>query len=386
MKNIYALACVAVFILFSKNLNAQGCVAIRSTTTAGGLDEAPKTLVLSTNYRYFHSYKHFIGTEEQTKRVREHTNVINNDHSILIGGSYVINNRWSVSAIVPFMYINRSSLYEHYGNTVGNPRFNTSASGLGDIRLLTNYRLLNRDKFKLQIGAGVKLPTGNYKVGDYFHKLGSKGQDSLVYKVVDQSIQPGDGGLGVIASIDASVVAGKNLSLYASAMYMANPRNTNGVQRSTTLTKDANGQLIPLSNEFSVVDQYLVRAGARYQVNASWQAAVGGRIECIPSRDLIGRSDGFRRPGYIVSVDPAVFYTKGNHTFGLNVPIALVRNRTRNTIDILRGKDTNPSSERFGKPIQGDAAFADFLVSVSYTFRLPKIAGNLFGTGSEVVK
>jgi hypothetical protein len=66
--------------------------------------------------------------------------------------------------------------------------------------------------------------------------------------------------------------------------------------------------------------------------------------------------------------------------------VALVRNRTRNTIDILRGIDTNPSSERYGKPIQGDAAFADYLISFSYAFKLQKKSTSQFGTGSEIIK
>jgi hypothetical protein len=88
-------------------------------------------------------------------------------------------------------------------------------------------------------------------------------------------------------------------------------------------------------------------------------------MECIPAEDLIGRSDGFRRPGYIISAEPSVFYTSGNHTFGINVPIALERNRTQNTIDIERTKIT-------GQHQQGDAAFADWLVSVSYAYRFAK--------------
>jgi hypothetical protein len=89
-------------------------------------------------------------------------------------------------------------------------------------------------------------------------------------------------------------------------------------------------------------------------------------MECIPSKDLIGESDGFRRPGYIVSVEPSVFYTHGKHMVGLSVPIAVERNRTRSQIDIARG--TNPAT---GKPFHGDAAFADWLLSVTYAYRIP---------------
>jgi hypothetical protein len=147
-------------------------------------------------------------------------------------------------------------------------------------------------------------------------------------------------------------------------MYLFNPRNTNGVQRSASLTRTAAGDDIPLSNEFSVADQYMLRIGSRFS-HKGLQAALGGRMECVASKDLLGKSDGFRRPGYVISAEPSVFYTSGKHTFGVNVPIVLERNRTRSQIDLARG--TNPNT---GKTFHGDAAFADWLLSITYAYKI----------------
>jgi hypothetical protein len=147
-------------------------------------------------------------------------------------------------------------------------------------------------------------------------------------------------------------------------MYMFNPRNTNGIERGPNLTKNSFGEDIALSNEFSVTDQYLIRAGAKY-VNKGFHVQLGGRMECIPSKDLIGDSDGFRRPGYIISAEPSAFYTFGKNTIGFSFPIAFERNRTRSQIDIARG--INPQT---GKPYHGDAAFANWLLSISYAHRI----------------
>jgi hypothetical protein len=121
---------------------------------------------------------------------------------------------------------------------------------------------------------------------------------------------------------------------------------------------------IPKSNHFSVVDQYVFRLGARYSVNR-FQFALGGRYEGIPSEDLIGRSDGWRRPGYIISIEPSIVYSTGQHTFAVTVPVALYRNRVQNTIDKERTKQT-------GTYQNGDAAFADWLLSVTYAYRLSR--------------
>lgn len=356
-RKFYIIIVLLLIASTSTDLRAQGCVAVRNMATCSTDSVSKGSLQFSLNYRYFRSYKHFRGKEEEENRVHEGTEVINKDNSILLGISYSLNERWSFAAIVPYLSIDRSSLYEHYGNTPGNPRFHTQAKGFGDVRVSTYYNVLKKRKINAIVGFGVKLPTGNFHTKDNFHRLSSEGQDSLVYKVVDQSIQLGDGGFGFVVEYDAAYSLAKNLSIYSTGLYLSNPRNTNGVLRSATLTSN-----IPLSNEFSVVDQFMVRVGARYAFKG-FQIAGGIRYEGIPSEDLIGKSDGFRRPGRIFSIEPAVGYVIKRHSFGANVPIAVSRNRTQNTIDKTRTKQS-------GTHTVGDAAFADYLVSITYAYKL----------------
>ncbi|HEX4627978.1 MAG TPA: hypothetical protein VH137_04235 [Gemmatimonadales bacterium] len=49
--------------------------------------------------------------------------------------------------------------------------------------------------------------------------------------------------------------------------------------------------------------------------------SLGGRIDGIPYHDLIGKSDGFRRPGYIVFIDPGVAVERGQSTVTFSTPI-----------------------------------------------------------------
>ncbi len=359
----YTLACILVAFIATSNVHAQGCVAVKNMSSPGlnfG-DGSHSGWQFSLNYRYFRSYKHFRGPHEETERVENGTEVINNDNSINLGINYTFNNRWSATVAIPFMYIDRSSLYEHSGNNGG--RFHTQSSGLGDIRATAYYNTMPGNHHgHLVAGLGVKLPTGDYNYKDYFHK-----PEGLVLLPVDQSIQPGDGGVGIITAIDASrMIAGK-FSAYLNAMYMFNPRNTNGVlRRATPYTMPVTNEPIPLSNELSVSDQYFWRLGATFTTNGI-QASLGARMEGIPSEDILGKTSGFRRPGYIISAEPSLFYTTGSHTFGVNFPIALERNRTRNVIDKTQG--INPNT---GEKIIGDAAFADWLLSITYAYRLMK--------------
>jgi hypothetical protein len=358
---IYSFAVVFFICVAIGDANAQGCVAVKNMSgcSINWGDENVEGLQVSLNYRYFRSYKHFVGANEQQERVENGTEVINNDNSINLGLSYTFNKRWSAALIVPYVYIDRSSLYEHLGNsTSSNPdqlRFHTQSQGLGDIRAVGYYNALGAyKKGSLTLGLGFKAPTGKYNAKDYFHK-----PEGLVKNVVDQSIQPGDGGFGIVTEFDFTHVLKGKFYGYAYGMYLLSPRNTNGTKRSANLTDN-----IEKSNEFSVPDQNMIRAGFRY-VSNGMQASLGVRRECLPSKDLIGKSDGFRRPGFITSVEPSVFYTTGAHTFGVNLPIAVERNRTRSQIDIKRG--INPATE---KPYHGDAAFADWLVSLTYAYKL----------------
>ena len=116
----------------------------------------------------------------------------------------------------------------------------------------------------------------------------------------------------------------------------------------------------------SVPDQYALRAGLFYGIKKihGLGFSLGGRLEGVPVRDLVGESGGFRRPGYVISVEPGVSYMLGNVTATLNVPVALVRNRTRSLTDIA---DSTPDNIR-----HGDAAFADYLINFGVTWRIPK--------------
>ena len=359
----YCLGCLLLCFLVSTELKAQGCVAVKNMNSPGlnfG-DDAHKGWQFSLNYRYFRSYKHFRGKHEETERVENGTEVINNDNSVNIGVNYTFNSRFSMTVAIPLIYIDRSSLYEHSGNDGG--RFHTQSKGLGDIRATAYYNTTPTSQNGHAVfGLGFKAPTGEYNYQDYFHK-----PEGLVLLPVDQSIQLGDGGWGLITEIDLMRKIQGKFSGYLNAMYMFNPKNTNGVlRRPTPYTMPVTGEEIPLSNEMSVCDQYFLRAGAMFATDGI-QASLGARMEGIPSEDILGKTDGFRRPGYIISVEPAFFYITGQHSFGVNFPIALERNRTRNIVDKTQGN--NPTT---GEPIIGDAAFADWLLSLTYAYRLMK--------------
>ena len=343
-------------IAYNTKIQAQGCVAIKGTAGVCSRPSDAKGWELNLTNRYFKSYKHFVGTVEQKQRIEERSNVINNAYELDITITRTLNSRWSLATTIPILAFGRSSLYEHDGKT----RHYTHSFGIGDARF-TGYRWMfdpkKYHKGNVQIGLGIKLPTGNYNYSDYFYKKA----DSSVLGPVDQSIQPGDGGTGITFELNSFYNFSYKLGVYGSFFYLANPREVNGTSTTrggiaSTTAKKYNTDVM------SVPDLFMARGGVSYTVK-KFTFSGGVRIEGLPSSDLIGGDRGFRRPGYIISAEPSITYVRKKASFNLSVPFALKRNRTQSNSDKRRTVDT-------GIHQQGDAAFADYLISAGLTFKL----------------
>jgi hypothetical protein len=346
-----------VILLPNQKVYSQGCVAIRSfggcTTGAGGSAILmPGESMIGANYRYFESFRHFRGSHEEDERIENGTQVINNSNFLDLTFTYSFAERFYASLTVPFVYHDRSSMYEHGGNNLGD-RHSTSSQGLADMRLGAGYWLLDQKKHakgNLALALGMKFPTGNYKATDTFYNVGENGEAET--RPVDQSIQPGDGGFGITVEFQGYQQLGASWILNGNLFYLINPRETNGVARSNSS-----------SSIMSVPDQFAGRLGMTYMTPLhGLDAYLGGRVEGIPVYDLIGGSEGFRRPGYVISLEPGVNYGFRNLFFNVSVPIALVRNRTQSFTDKQREEQT-------GNTVHGDAAFADYLINVGVTWK-----------------
>jgi hypothetical protein len=372
------LFAVLLLVLGSNvELRAQGCVAIR---TVGGLNTMEHSMMhgmmhdsnvskmaepkweLNISGRYFKSYKHFNGTDEQTQRVDEQTDVRNFSRTLDISLLRKVNEKWSIGFDLPLVYNERSSLYEHVGSAIGNPRFSTFSQGIGDIRIAA-YKWLIAPRIgakgNLLAGIGLKMPTGNFKSEDIFHyKLGS----SILTRKgpVDQSIQPGDGGWGMTIELNAFRQLNNSLSTYGNVYYLINPKGNNGV--STARGGIASASAIKYTSDvMSVPDQYLLRAGTNFTTN-NFTLSLGVRYECIPAKDIIGDNTGFRRPGNVLALEPGANYNYKKFNFYLYAPIAIRRERPQSYPDILKTNDTNVFS-------RGDAAFADYSISLGFGYK-----------------
>lgn len=293
---------------------------------------------LSIGYRGIRSARHFVGTVEQHKRQEEGTSVVNKVHLFDVAVGYTLTPRITLTASVPIMFAKRKS-----GRT---PDRIFHSNGIGDIGLGARIWLIrppSESRQNVAFGVGIKLPTGKPDVTNTFRTA-----TGPVTSVVDQSIQLGDGGVGAVFDMQAFKPV-KFMTFFAAGTYLVNPRNTNGVRT---------GRGRPSEAIMSVADQYAARIGVAVPAPAirGLSLSFAGRIEGVPVRDLIGKSEGFRRPGYAISVEPGFIYTRGRDTWSISMPMAVERNRRRSVTDIADGR-------------HGDAAFADNLLLIGYSRR-----------------
>jgi hypothetical protein len=340
---------VMAALVLSQNGWSQGCVVARSsvpvlsTQALTGISDvhpegeswfSPKRWEVGIGYRNLHSHRHFVGSEEQVNRKVLGTEVNNQIHLLDVSMYYHLSSRWSLAMNVPIAFNDRWNQRT--------PDQLTQANGIGDINIGARMWILKpptESRQNISIGFGLKLPTGNSRVTNIVN-----GQP----RVVDQSIQLGDGAYGL--SLDASAFKGvKFATFFASGSYLINPKVNNGVPT---------GRARPSEAIMSVADEYLYRTGVILPTPKVRNLffSVGIRGEGVPVRDLFGKSTDFRRPGVALSFDPGFIYTRGKDQWSVNVPFAFYRNRQASVPDITEGR-------------HGGAAFADQFLVVSYARR-----------------
>jgi hypothetical protein len=352
------LALTSAVLLAATHARAQGCIVARSTqqvisplssTTQGGELRpenqggylAPHQWEFTFSYRHQFSERHFVGPTEQVYRQQAHNRVMNKINLPTFQLTYQISSRWSVSGNVPVLFATRhgeSSTIEY------------ASQGLGDTIVTTQSWIWSPAKphrGNVSVGFGFMLPTGR---DDVQNTVTSNGAQSTV--PVDFSIQPGQGGWGLVGQFQAFHVVGKKGVAYIDGSYIATPQNTNQVNSEHLAIYGPGNQYN------SITDEYLAEVGYAYPLGflRGLVLTFGPRYEGVPVRDVFGQSEGFRRPGFALSLEPGLIYARGKSMYTFSLAKAIYRTRERSVPDIANG-------------IHGDAAFADYIWLGSYTYR-----------------
>lgn len=331
MKHFLLLA--ILYLLFCQFALAQGCIMVRNISGFGQYNLTENAFStsewqLNINNRYFKAWRDFKGTTDQ-KTPPENESIIRS-YLMDISTSRFLRNGWSLNLSLPVSANSRETSLEHGGPNT--KRHTTRSFGLGDIRF-TAYKWLFRPTVKqrgnIQLGLGLKLPTGDYKYQDYFYR-----NDSIkVLSAVNSSIQLGDGGTGIVTEMNLFYTLNeiRTIILYGNIYYLINPREQNGTAFTAGRTPS---HLDSLSNNIitSVPDQFSLRAGVSLNYK-NWGFSLGLRDEGIPVNDVIGGSEGIRRPGYNLSAEPGIVYKMKKMSVYAYLPFLIAREIKQNQAD-----------------------------------------------------
>ncbi len=334
-----------------------GAVESCCVTESGGPYLQAHDVLASISYRWLHSFREFHGDSELPYPTDKSLYANTHINGFELTAIYQVTERFSLTLELPIQNGERSSYYEH--DFVH--RHNMEAFGVGDMRLVANGWVFDPKRNpngNVSVSLGVKIPTGIYDAEDFVYRGGKP-----VRRPVDPAIQPGDGGWGIVTELSAFQKLFPNCYAYGQGVYLMNPRDSNGVQQPT------GDELFFTLGEFgytfnSVPDQYLARAGLGYVIWPKYAltATVGARVEGVPVEDFIGDSNGWRNAGYAFSVEPGISVSHDRYSFVVSAPVAFKRHADKNLTDIK-------VSRQFGADIGGNAAFADYLITASFTIR-----------------
>ena len=351
----------ASLILFWLNSHSQGCIAIRNISGFGQYNFSDNAFSTSNwqidlTGRYFKSFRDFKETTDQ--KTLPQNEAVNHVYSLDISLSRLLAHGWSMNLSLPITANDRTSSAEHGG--VNTKRYTTRSFGVGDIRFTAYKWLLPpavKQKWNVQVGLGLKLPTGDYKYQDYFYR----NDTTKVLAAVNPSIQLGDGGTGIITEMNTFYIIDKTFSLYGNFYYLANPRDQNGVVSSSGRPPSAL-QIKAGAVENSVPDIYSIRAGAYVNFhNLSFSAGI--RDEGSPVHDVIGQSNGVRRAGHNLSAEPGILFKLKRTTLYAYVPVIVGRRIKQNVPD-------KNITEITGVYTVGMGGSGNYLVFAGVTFKL----------------
>ncbi len=347
-------AAVTALSLYTTQLGAQGCILARSPETGGLATGQGGTLEhghfqITIGERHQFSYQHYVGDVYQEYRAQQGTQVENRINLVTANLTYQWTPRISFEIDAPFLFASRKSQ---------NSPIKYAASGLGDTIIGANVWLRSPEhapRNNFSVGLGVLMPTGKDDVQNTVNtNTTGTGAPVEVTAPVDYSIQPGNGGWGMVMQWMGYLRSGKSLIFYTDGDYIATQGGTNGVQRGATLSTTT-----PLENYVAISDQYLLEAGVLFPVShvKGLSATFGPRDEGVPAYNLFPNSnDGFRRPGFAVTAGPGMEYVRGSNLLTAGVFKAVHRDRTGSYPDSVYGT-------------HGDAAFAQYVWLASLTHR-----------------
>lgn len=256
-----------------------------------GLLPTYKTQFIGIRYQYSHYETHLTNEPDQ----------FSNDHyhQLEVYGGITLGTHWQVLGFIPY----------HLNHQITDDGI-IDRNGLGDISLLANYKLWESSKpnkknnvFKQEfwIGAGLKLPTGNYRVN-----FADSVNEELADLLGDVNSQMGTGSTDFIFNTMYNIHVGM-FGINTTANYKINTTN---------------------SSHFKYGDRFSINSFAYYQAKAGKQLYMAPNIGVLYERaaaNFFTENKVEETGGFVTLASAGIDVNLKNITVGTNVQLPVAQ-------------------------------------------------------------
>jgi hypothetical protein len=268
------------------------------------------------SFNRYTSYEPFTGSEIQQSTIDAGANPKTGGTSLNFQGAYALTSRSNLTIEVPVIL----NSYWNYPLGAAGTRYEMDTHGLGDIVVGERMWLLNTKtstKQNLAIQFALRLPTGdsNYQV-QYPNGAGL----DIRSRAAKSDVQPGSGGVGLRLALQG-FRRFSHFAVYGNALYLFSLKEQNDTN---SIMYTFLGPSVPANIRHNAVpDSYLYQAGISAPIPGLKKLSVsfGSQMAGVPGYNVLTGDEGFRQPGYLVTVNPALSLSTKYATYSVGVPV-----------------------------------------------------------------
>lgn len=306
---------------------------------------APGQWQLSTTFLHWYSDKHYVGT--QPNFGINGKGPFNTMDQFNVSASYGLTPRWELSVDLPILFHGYNLIRPLAGVSRTPVPVQAGVNGIGDITVSAGYWLFPVDaspsRGNLQLSLGLQIPSGNDAA-----TFGAYGR--LI--PAEWSVQPGDGSWGIVPTVRGFLPLGRGYGLFGVATYLITPRDTTGTPAFFPSLSNPHTSVVNSS-----ADQFFAEGGLAAPSPVPWLTpTLGYIVSGVPRRDLIGGSDGFRRPATLAYLAPGISLVLAGQSFSISLPMLAYEN-IKPPVNPSNGRDLT------------DATVPGFMFSINHSFR-----------------
>lgn len=294
------------------------------------------------SFNRYTSYEPFTESSIQQAAIAADTGPKTGGGSLNFQGAYALTRRLNFTADVPI------GLYSYWNFPLGGKRYEMKTHGLGDVVLGGRVWLLNTEKStkqNLALQFALRLPTGdsNYQVL-YPNGLG---QD-IKLRAAKSDVQPGSGALGLRLAAQG-FHRFRHFALYGNALYLFSLKEHNDTYSILSTLNPGGPNAVPANVRFNAApDSYLYNAGVSAPLLKGLSFSLGSQIAGVPSLNVMTGSEGFRQPGYLVTLNPGLSLNTNLASYFIGVPVRLYGYIGQDFSGAQQTANLNKTSLQFG--------------------------------------